>query len=363
MKIKYFFPLLIVPFIFAGCSLNQESSVASVEEEDVVHYVVPESELESITEAQLFASESRDATGDKIVQIAVHEEGRGPNEVGQDLGYYPYDLGRYLYSGEAWCSEFVSWAYCAAGYRFTGGQEGGWMLKSSQQIRSWFINNKRFVNKSDSDWNTFMPQPGDYVRYDTSSGGHSGIVRYVSGTTLYTVEGNVSNMVKLRAITNWRSQSNNIDGIGLRNPEEPPPGYPPSKGNSTYYEWIDRVRIGTLDNTSGDNNGYGDYTSIVTNANRGETLSVSLTPGFSGSSYTEYWKVWIDANQDYDFNDPGEEVFSKSGSSTVTGSLTIPSSAVVGQTRVRVSMRYRSAPPSSGNFDYGEVEDYTFNIR
>lgn len=57
--------------------------------------------------------------------------------------------------------------------------------------------------------------PGDFIRYNNSQGGHSGIVRYESGDDLYTVEGNVDNRVELRRIRNWRSQAD-TDGIGRR---------------------------------------------------------------------------------------------------------------------------------------------------
>jgi hypothetical protein len=153
--------------------------------------------------------------GDEIVAIAVYEEGRGPNEVGQDLGYYPYDLGRYLDPGEAWCSEFVSWVYKVAGYPLTGGSEGGWMLVSSYVLKDWYQARGLWIQKGTSEWETYIPQAGDYLRYQFATDGHSGIVRYMSGSTLYSVEGNVSNIVQLRSRSDWRNYSS-FDGIGYR---------------------------------------------------------------------------------------------------------------------------------------------------
>ncbi|WP_105614684.1 GEVED domain-containing protein [Vallitalea okinawensis] len=138
--------------------------------------------------------------------------------------------------------------------------------------------------------------------------------------------------------------------------------YPSISGNTTY-EWIETVNAGTLNNTSGSNSGYGDYTSIVTDMSKGNSYNVELTPGFAGRSYNEYWKIWIDFNQDGDFSDAGEEVFSASGRSAVSGSLSIPSTALTGQTRMRVVMKYNSAPSSSGSIGDGEAEDYTINIQ
>ena len=136
--------------------------------------------------------------------------------------------------------------------------------------------------------------------------------------------------------------------------------YCSSQGNNYSYEWIERVVVGPLDNSSGAA-GYTDFTSITANLDAGGTYSVSLTPGFSSSTYTEYWKIWIDTNIDGDFEDAGEEVFSGVGSSTVTGSLTVPSSAL-GLTRMRVSMKWNAEPTPCETFSYGEVEDYTVQI-
>jgi hypothetical protein len=142
------------------------------------------------------------------------------------------------------------------------------------------------------------------------------------------------------------------------------PTYCDSSGNSQAYEWIARVQVGDLDNSSGAS-GYSDFTSEKANLTKGALVSVDLTPGFAGSSYTEYWKIWIDYNHDGDFTDAGEEVFSGIGSSTVSGSFTVPNlpSVLLGHTRMRVSMRFLYYPPVCGPFTYGEVEDYTANIK
>lgn len=140
-----------------------------------------------------------------------------------------------------------------------------------------------------------------------------------------------------------------------------PVPYCDSNGNSQSYEWIARVAVGSFSNSSGAS-GYSDFTSMVIDLTAGSTASVSLTPGFNWFSYREYWRMWIDYNKDGDFEDAGELVFEGNSRSTLTGSITVPSSAS-GQTRMRVSMRYGSPPPVCGSFDYGEVEDYTVNFR
>ncbi|RPH28431.1 MAG: T9SS C-terminal target domain-containing protein [Bacteroidales bacterium] len=137
--------------------------------------------------------------------------------------------------------------------------------------------------------------------------------------------------------------------------------YCSSAGTNFNYEWISKVVIGTLTNTSAAS-GYTDFTSKTITATAGSTQSVALTPGFSSTSYSEYWKIWIDFNGDGDFADAGEEVFSKNGTSAVTGTIAIPSTAS-GTTRLRVVMQYNAAPLACGSYTYGETEDYKIQIN
>ncbi|NIM17120.1 MAG: M28 family peptidase [Candidatus Aminicenantes bacterium] len=137
--------------------------------------------------------------------------------------------------------------------------------------------------------------------------------------------------------------------------------YCTSSGNSQSYEYIAGAAVGDLNNSSGASP-YSDFTYLAAHLTQDDTVNVSLTPGFPGSSYTEYWRIWIDYNGDHDFEDTGEQVFSGSGSSIVTGSFTVPTSTITGDTRMRVSMSYSTYPPMCGTFTYGEVEDYTANI-
>jgi Zn-dependent metalloprotease len=137
--------------------------------------------------------------------------------------------------------------------------------------------------------------------------------------------------------------------------------YCTSSGGSQSYEYIAGVAVADLNNSSGASP-YTDFTVYTAHLTQGQSASVSLTPGFVSGSYTEYWKIWVDYNGDHDFADSGEEVFSGSGSSVVSGSFTVPGSAPLGDTRMRVSMSYSTYPPICGSFSYGEVEDYTANI-
>ena len=138
--------------------------------------------------------------------------------------------------------------------------------------------------------------------------------------------------------------------------------YPASQGNYTSYEWIQKIMVGTYSNNSGNNGGYADYTSETINLTKGMSYSVQLTPGYMNYAYSEFWKIWIDFNQDGDFTDSGEDVFSGYSNSLVSGFISIPASAFHGNTRMRITMKYGGYPLSYGSFTYGEVEDYMVNI-
>lgn len=148
-----------------------------------------------------------------------------------------------------------------------------------------------------------------------------------------------------------------------------PQAYCSSTG-STANEWIKSVAIGSINNVSNANNGYGNFTNLSTQMTVGQSQNMTLTPGFPPAllygyiTQPEMWSVWIDLNQDGDFDDANEQRFASSTTSTgtVTASISIPSGALSGSTRMRVGMMRNSSPSSCGSFSYGEIEDYTIVI-
>ncbi|MCT4630137.1 immunoglobulin-like domain-containing protein, partial [Winogradskyella sp.] len=129
-------------------------------------------------------------------------------------------------------------------------------------------------------------------------------------------------------------------------------------------EYISRVQLNTIDNTSGAQF-YSDFTNISTTLTKGSQYTITITPTWTGTAYNEAYGVWIDYNRDGDFSDAGEEVFTlaPTQSTPVSGSFTIPSGAVENSTRMRVTLRYNQIPGPCDSFTYGEVEDYTVVIE
>ena len=137
--------------------------------------------------------------------------------------------------------------------------------------------------------------------------------------------------------------------------------YCDSSGTDQKYEWIGAVSIGGFLNSSGPS-GYSDFTGQVIEVIKENTYTVTLTPEFEGNAYQENWQIWADLNQDGDFTDSGEQLFEGSGNSEVSGNITIPSTALTGNTRLRISMKYDGYSDSCNSFQYGEVEDYSMTI-
>ncbi len=143
-----------------------------------------------------------------------------------------------------------------------------------------------------------------------------------------------------------------------------PTEYCASNGNDVSDEYIQRVQLGSIDNSTGaTSGGYADYTSLSTTL--GATNSITITPAWTGSPFSEGYAVWIDFNRDGDFNDPEEQVLSQSPtqSTSINGSFSIPTGASTGATRMRVSMKYNGIPTTCESFSYGEVEDYSVTIN
>lgn len=139
--------------------------------------------------------------------------------------------------------------------------------------------------------------------------------------------------------------------------------YCESKGNRIKYEWIDLVSFGDLTNTTGANGGYADFTNQVATITAGSTNDLTISAAFSGSSYKEYFSVWIDYNQNGSFEDNERVVNTSTTSNTnIVTSIKVPGDVKLGSTRMRVSMKYKYTQTPCESFDDGEVEDYTVNI-
>ena len=188
-----------------------------------------------------------------------------------------------------------------------------------------------------------------------------------TASTSYAVSGlsastNYSFFVKAKdAAGNVSVASNTVSVTTLSNSVT----YCTAAATNTNDERIGNVKFGTINNSSTGTAGYEDFTAVSTNVTRGTAYTLSITPTWSSTKYKEAYAVYIDYNGNGLFTDSGEKVWTKAGSTTtpVTGSITIPSTATLGATRMRVMLKYSTAPTSPcETYTYGQVEDYTVNI-
>ena len=147
-------------------------------------------------------------------------------------------------------------------------------------------------------------------------------------------------------------------------------GYCNTTGLQPWIEWMENVSFGDIDNmTSKDL--YGDYTSLSTTVDAGSAYPISLTHIFSWDQFDEYFRVWIDFNQDGGFDDINETAFEMISPGngfgatpiTINGTINIPTTATNGPARMRVAMKRGAYADPCETFTFGEVEDYTVVIN
>lgn len=139
----------------------------------------------------------------------------------------------------------------------------------------------------------------------------------------------------------------------------------PSSTNSTNYitNFTITGGITNFNNPTGFSaGGYGNYTAI--SASQQPYASVNFSSTYTGGDGLFGFNIWIDWNNDLDFNDAGEKVYGSGSYNTGnTGTITVPGTASVGAHRMRIRADYNSTNPSvCGNITAGEAEDYTFNV-
>ncbi len=165
------------------------------------------------------------------------------------------------------------------------------------------------------------------------------------------------------ACGNVANCSFNINVAAPQNTGSSSLSYCPSSGNDSSITWIENVVFGPINNTSGNNGGYKQFSGCAP-LTAGAATHLALTPGYSTSQrYPVYWSAFIDYNQDGDFRDAGEYIATGTGTNTLSGTIVVPANAKAGNTRMRIIMKKGSvARNSCDKFDFGEVEDYCVTI-
>lgn len=130
-------------------------------------------------------------------------------------------------------------------------------------------------------------------------------------------------------------------------------------------EYISNIKLGDINQASQSRN-YENFTAEITDLEIGILDTLEITIG----NYYEFDQVmvWIDWNQDGDFDDENEEVYTSSigFSSPLSATFLTPNTAKLGKTRMRIRLHDAANDITNntpcGNSTWGEVEDYTINV-
>jgi hypothetical protein len=127
---------------------------------------------------------------------------------------------------------------------------------------------------------------------------------------------------------------------------------------------ITNFSMGAIDNATYDVHLYDDFTSLVTDAAQGSTQAFSIE---MQTGYVYKMNIWIDWNNDYDFDDAEETAFTGLCTAAVpnyvNGSFTVPVTASVGSHRMRVGGQDTpEASPCYVGSLFATFEDYTINV-
>jgi GEVED domain len=139
--------------------------------------------------------------------------------------------------------------------------------------------------------------------------------------------------------------------------------------------YIGSVRLATTDGrdllvnaNNSCNTAVSDYTRLTAEVRAGNNYNMTVTlTNASGNYYPQNVGIWLDLNNDKDFDDSGEFLnYFTAGSGTRTGTIQIPANTTNGTHRMRVRSVYKTETLNNTeactNKLYGEAEDYTLNV-
>jgi serine protease len=131
-------------------------------------------------------------------------------------------------------------------------------------------------------------------------------------------------------------------------------------------EWIEEVTINNKSIVSGKSaDGFSELIgSYVPEIKKGDSITVTIKPGFKGSSFKEFFSIYVDWNGDKTFTSAELAYDSKEAfTGKVTAKFIVPDFAKFGLTRMRCIMSYTGKQAGcAGNGEYGETEDYCIKV-
>jgi len=141
------------------------------------------------------------------------------------------------------------------------------------------------------------------------------------------------------------------------------PTYCRTSGSVTTFDWIEAVSVNDTRIVSGDDGGYADRTSNPVTVDRDVPMRLGLTVGHNRSVSDQYWRVWIDFDRDGSFKKEEEVLAARAYETTLQANFSLPGGLQTGVYRMRVALRWGSAPDPCSSFHWGEVEDFALQVH
>lgn len=131
------------------------------------------------------------------------------------------------------------------------------------------------------------------------------------------------------------------------------------------YDHIRSVKLGSLDHASNAGvGGYENFTAYSALVAEGANTITAMTSGPVSGDFIQAWRVWIDLNNDSDFEDDGEQVATFTAIGATSAQIDIPEGYKGLSTTMRIGARYKDAPESAcGDIGLGEYQDYTLVVN
>lgn len=284
--------------------------------------------------------------------ITCHDENDGTLSVSISGGTPPYQL---LFDGELYSGNIFT--FNNLGVNFSAG------ISVADANGTTVGGTARIFNPSPINPNIIVSG----TTITTNASGGTGPYSYLWNNN--STEPNINNAISGSYVVTI-TDTNGCTVVGSASVSNMPSQYCESEGDQPWQNWIYTVFIDGINNQSGKSK-YSDFTGQAsTSLTAGTTREITLVAAWSYFTWDIYWRVWIDYNQNGVFEN--SEIAAQTilnappppGNPTPAfANITIPQSATLGSTRMRVSMKQGSYPEACETFAVGEVEDYTVVIE
>lgn len=217
-------------------------------------------------------------------------------------------------------------------------------------------------------WTAPTPAPAQGYQYYYNT---TGVAPTATSTPVYNVPtGTTASVSPLAANTTYyfwvRSVCSGTDKSPWSNMASVTTNYCTPAPVSVDDQGIINVISGSFSNpTVAETNNYGNYTNLSINGPQGQQKNMKIV--FSTLTYDYNAVIYVDWNNDFDFNDPDETVFTglsagSGGTDTVNASFVVPATATLGAHRMRIGGADAATPSPCYTGAYGTIEDYTLNV-